>query len=97
VATSDDMEDGTPDIKGGANSETVAAEQLRAFVERIERRNVTKREVADDIRGIYAEAKGNGFDTKVLRAVVRLREQDANDRAEQRALTELYLHALGMD
>lgn len=75
---------------------TAAGQQLRAFVERIERMEEEKKEIANDIREIYVEAKGNGFDTKTLRAVVRLRKMDAAERAEARALTETYLHALGM-
>lgn len=92
----EDDEDDHAEIGGGDNSDTVATAQLRAFVERIERMEEEKKAAADDIRAIYAEAKGNGFDTKVLRQIVRLRKQDAAERAEQRALTELYLSALGM-
>jgi uncharacterized protein (UPF0335 family) len=92
----DDEDEGHAELGGGDNSDTVAAEQLRALVERIERMEEEKKAIADDIREIYAEAKGNGFDTKVLRQIVRLRRQDAAERAEQRALTELYLSALGM-
>ncbi len=55
-----------------------------------------RRTIADDIRDVYAEAKGNGFDTKALRTVVRLRKQDVNERKEQEAILETYLHALGM-
>lgn len=96
MAANDMEDDEPPDIKGGANSEAVAADQLRAFIERIERMEVEKKATADDIREIYAEAKGNGFDTKVLRQIVRLRKQDHEERLEQRALTEIYLRALGM-
>ena len=74
----------------------VASDQLRAFVERIERLEEEKKTIADDIKEIYAEAKGNGFDTKVLRRVVSLRKQDMNERLEQEAVLDLYLHALGM-
>ena len=74
----------------------VARDQLRAFVERIERLEEDKKAIADDIKEIYAEAKGNGFDTKVLRQVLRIRKQDQNERAEQEAILDLYLHALGM-
>jgi uncharacterized protein (UPF0335 family) len=66
------------------------------FVERVERLEEEKKAIADDIRDVYAEAKGNGFDVKTLRVVVRLRKQDINDRKEQEALLETYLHALGM-
>ncbi|KPB00323.1 DUF2312 domain-containing protein [Ahrensia marina] len=74
----------------------VASDQLRAFVERIERLEEEKKTIADDIKEIYAEAKGNGFDVKVLRKVVSLRKQDMNERLEHEAILDLYLHALGM-
>ena len=74
----------------------VAADQLRAFIERIERLEEEKKVIADDIKDVYAEAKGNGYDTKVLRQVVRLRKQDSSERQEMEALLDLYLHALGM-
>ena len=74
----------------------IAAGQLRAFVERIERLEEEKKAIADDIKDVYAEAKGNGFDTKILRQVVRLRKQDTNERREMEELLELYMHALGM-
>ena len=70
--------------------------QLRTLVERIERLEEEKRTIAADIKEVYAEAKGNGFDTKALRAVVRLRKQDANERAEHEAILDTYLNALGM-
>jgi uncharacterized protein (UPF0335 family) len=73
-----------------------AKDQLKAFVERIERLEEEKKAIADDVRDVYAEAKGNGFDVKALRAVVRLRKQDVNERKEQEAILETYLHALGM-
>jgi len=73
-----------------------AKDQLKAFVERVERLEEEKKTIADDIRDVYAEAKGNGFDVKTLRVVVRLRKQDINERKEQEAILETYLHALGM-
>ena len=76
--------------------DSVAQDQLRAFVERIERMEEEKKAIADDIKEIYAEAKGNGFDTKVLRQIVRIRKQDASERMEQEALLDLYMAALGM-
>ena len=79
-----------------SNLEGNARQQLRVFVERIERMEEEKAALAADIREIYSEAKGVGFDAKVLRQVVRLRKQDANERQEQEALLDLYLHALGM-
>lgn len=74
----------------------IAAAQLRAIVERIERLEEEKKALADDVRDVYAEAKANGFDTKTLRTVIRLRKQDKAEREEQEALLDLYLHALGM-
>jgi uncharacterized protein (UPF0335 family) len=73
-----------------------AKDQLKAFVERVERLEEEKKAIADDIRDVYAEAKGTGFDVKALRVVVRLRKQDVNERKEQEAILETYLHALGM-
>lgn len=74
----------------------VARDQLRAFVERIERLEEEKQAIADDIKEVYAEAKGNGFDTKVLRQVIRLRKADKAEREQFEALLHLYLVALGM-
>jgi uncharacterized protein (UPF0335 family) len=78
------------------SSDSVAQDQLRAFIERIERMEEEKKAIADDIKEIYAEAKGNGFDTKVLRQIIRIRKQDHAERMEQEALLELYMAALGM-
>lgn len=78
------------------SSDSVAQDQLRAFIERIERMEEEKKAIADDIKEIYAEAKGNGFDTKVLRKVIAIRKQDHSERMEQEALLDLYLAALGM-
>jgi uncharacterized protein (UPF0335 family) len=74
----------------------IAKDQLKAFVERIERLEEEKKVIADDIKDVYAEAKGNGYDTKALRTVVRLRKQDTDERKEQEAILEVYLQALGM-
>ena len=74
----------------------VAADQLRQIIERIEKLEEEKQAIADDIKDVYAEAKANGYDTKVLRQVVRIRKQDKHERAEQEALLDLYLAALGM-
>ena len=71
-------------------------DQLRAFVERIERLEEEKAALATDIREVYAEAKAMGFDVKTLRTVVRLRKQDAQEREEQEAILATYLVALGM-
>lgn len=73
-----------------------ARDHLKAFVERIERLEEEKKTISDDIRDVYAEAKANGFDAKALRVVVRMRKQDIEERKEQEAILETYLHALGM-
>ena len=79
------------------NSKTGFAKgQLKTIVERIERLEEEKKTIAADIKEVYAEAKGNGFDTKVLRKIVSIRKQDHAERMEQEALLELYLTALGM-
>jgi uncharacterized protein (UPF0335 family) len=74
----------------------VARDQLRSIIERIERLEEEKKTIADDIKEVYGEAKANGFDTKTLRAVIRLRKQEEAERQEQEALLDLYMHALGM-
>jgi uncharacterized protein (UPF0335 family) len=79
-----------------SNGETVAHDQLRAFITRIERMNEEAAAIKADTAEIYAEAKGNGFDTKILRRIVNIRKQDANERLEQEALLETYMRALGM-
>ena len=73
-----------------------AKDQLKAIIERIEHLEEEKKAIADDIRDVYAEAKANGFDVKALRTIVRLRKQDVDERREQEAILETYLHALGM-
>ena len=73
-----------------------AKDQLKAIIERIERLEEEKKATSDDIRDVYAEAKGNGFDVKALRTIVRLRKQDVNERNEHQAILETYMHALGM-
>jgi uncharacterized protein (UPF0335 family) len=73
-----------------------AKDQLKSIIERIERLEEEKKAIADDIRDIYAESKGNGYDVKALRTIVRMRKQDANERAEQETILETYMHALGM-
>ena len=74
----------------------VARDQLRSVVERIEKLEEEKATVAGDIREVYAEAKGHGFDTKALRKIVGLRKKDAQQRQEEEAILETYLAALGM-
>ena len=74
----------------------VSGERLRAFVERIERLEEEKKALSDDIREVYSEAKGTGFDVKVLRQVIRLRKMDASDRNEMEEVLDVYKRALGM-
>lgn len=74
----------------------ITAEQLKAYMERIERLEEEKAAIAADVREVFAEAKANGFDVKIMRQVLRLRKLDSNDRAEQEALLDLYMSALGM-
>lgn len=73
-----------------------AAGQLRSLIERIERLEEEKSALTSDIREVYAEAKGHGFDTKIMRQVVRMRKLDRADRQEQEAVLDLYMSALGM-
>lgn len=73
-----------------------AKEQLKAYIERIERLEEEKKAMASDIRDIYAEAKGNSFDPKALRTIVRLRSEDPEKRADREAILETYMLALNM-
>jgi uncharacterized protein (UPF0335 family) len=83
-------DDALDDVQG------IASAQLRSIVERIERLEEEKKAIADDIKEVYGEAKGNGYDTKVLRKIISLRKQDASEREEQEALLDVYKQALGM-
>ena len=74
----------------------IAGDQLRAFIERIERLEEEKAALAADVREVFAEAKGNGFDVKIMRQVLRLRKMDGDDRAEEEALLDIYKRAIGM-
>lgn len=78
------------------NTGGVAADQLRAFVERIERLEEEKKCITDDIKDVFGEAKGNGFDVKILRLVLKIRKMDPARREEDEAILDLYLSALGM-
>jgi uncharacterized protein (UPF0335 family) len=78
------------------SSDSVAQDQIKAFIERIERLNEEKAAISGDIKEVYAEAKGNGFETTILRQIIKIRKQDANERMEHEALLELYMTALGM-
>jgi len=74
----------------------LAKDQIRAIIERVERMEEEKKTITDDIRDIYKEAGGNGFDCKALRTIVRMRKQDAHERQEQETILETYMHAMGM-
>lgn len=77
-------------------NENVSAAQLRLFIERVETLEEEKKAVADQIKDVYAEAKGTGFDTKTMKSIVRLRKMDADARAEEEALLDTYKTALGL-
>ncbi|HTZ36803.1 MAG TPA: DUF2312 domain-containing protein [Stellaceae bacterium] len=79
-----------PDIGG------IAGDRLKSFIERIERLEEEKKALANDIKEVYAEAKGTGFDTKIMRQLIRLRRMDKDDLDEQEALIDVYKRALGM-
>ena len=76
--------------------ERFAKDQLKAFIERIEKLEEEKKAITDDIRDVYAEAKGNGYDVKALRQIVKLRKLEPSEREEQEAIVETYMNALGM-
>ena len=78
------------------NKTSFAGGQLKAIVERIERLEEEKKAIADDIKEVYAEAKANGFDTKILRKVISLRRKEAAERAEEQSMLDVYMAALGM-
>lgn len=78
----------------GHNS--VGGDQLRSFIERIERLEAEKADLATDIKDVYGEAKSTGYDAKIIRKVIARRKRDANDIAEEEAILDTYLHALGM-
>lgn len=79
-----------------ADTESVAADQLKSLIERIERLEEEKSGLAGDIREVYAEAKGNGFDTKAIRTIIVARKKDHAERQEEEAILDLYMQALGM-
>lgn len=81
----------------GTGDNSVAADQLRLFIERVERLEEEKKGIADDIRDVYAEAKAQGYDAKIMRQVVRLRKMDANDRQEHFSVLDVYAKALGIE
>ena len=73
-----------------------AVDQLRSIIERIERLEEEKKAISEDIKDVYAESKGNGFDVKALRTIIRRRKQDPNERQEEESILETYMQALGM-
>ena len=75
---------------------TFAHGQLKSIVERIERLEEEKKTIAGDIKEVYAEAKSNGFDTKILRKVISLRKKEASEREEEQSMLDVYMAALGM-
>ena len=79
-----------PDVGG------IAGEQLRSIIERIERLEEERKTLAEDIKEVFAEAKGNGFDTKIIREIIKIRRMDEDDLDEQETLLDIYKRALGM-
>ncbi len=79
------------------NSETVAAAELRQFIERIERLEEEKKTIADDIADVMGEAKGRGYDVKAIRSILRLRKKDTHERIEEASILDTYMAALGME
>ncbi|WP_412058882.1 DUF2312 domain-containing protein [Bartonella sp. DGB2] len=77
-------------------SQAIAVGQLRSFIERIERLEEEKKTISDDIKDVYAELKGTGFDSKAVRTIIRLRKKEDHERQEEEAIIELYKEALGM-
>jgi len=84
------------DDQPAAAAHRFAKDQLKAFVERVERLEEEKKAIADDIRDVYAEAKGSGFDIKVMRKIISMRKRDVSEREEEEAILDLYMQALGM-
>ncbi|RBP08647.1 uncharacterized protein (UPF0335 family) [Roseiarcus fermentans] len=87
-ANKDEIATGTAEVNAG---------HLRAFIERIERLEEEKKALADDIKDVYGEAKGNGFDVRIMRKIVSIRKQDRDKRIEEETILDLYLSALGMN
>lgn len=81
---------------GNESVQGIAVAQLRAFIERIERLEEEKKTIGDDIKEVYGEAKGTGFDTKVIKQIIKLRKKEDHVRQEEDAMLQLYMDALGM-
>jgi uncharacterized protein (UPF0335 family) len=90
-----DMPDGS-DISKKTKAGPISADRLKSFVERIEKLEEERKAIGGDIKDVYSEAKGVGYDVKTMRKIVSLRAMDAADRAEQETLLDVYKHALGM-
>jgi uncharacterized protein (UPF0335 family) len=90
-----DMPDGSA-VSNKTKAGPIAADRLKSFVERIEKLEEERKAIGGDIRDVYSEAKGVGYDVKTMRKIVSLRKMDAADRDEQEALLDTYKHALGM-
>lgn len=86
---------GDDDIMGG--TETVAAAELRQFIERVERLMEEKQAIQGDISDVFGEAKGRGYDVKAMREIIKLRKKDANQRIEEETILQTYMAALGME
>lgn len=80
----------------GPGHNSIAADQLKSFIERVERLEEEKKALSDDIKDVYNEAKGSGFDAKIMRKIVALRRMDHAERKEMESMMDLYLEALGM-
>ena len=93
---SNEMQTAANEAAQEAPASGIARDQLRSLVERIERLEAEKNGVSDDIKDVYLEAKLAGFDAKILRQVIAIRKLDLNERSEQEAILDTYLHALGM-
>lgn len=89
------MPDGSP-LSKKTKAGPISADRLKSFVERIEKLEEERKAIGGDIRDVYSEAKGVGYDVKIMRKIVSLRRQDSADRAEEEALLDTYKHALGM-
>lgn len=93
-------DDETPAPKGhnsGADPYAVTADELRQFIERIEQLEAEKADIAEQMKETFAEAKGRGYDTKTMRTIIKMRKKKPDERAEEQAILEVYLNALGME
>jgi uncharacterized protein (UPF0335 family) len=93
----DDIETGAADVAAADSTYRITAAELRAFIERYERLESEKKDIAEQQKEVMAEAKGRGYDTKVIRKVIALRKRDKDDIAEEEAVLEMYKEALGMN